>query len=48
MATNEKKYKAGAALCPSCASVIEYYYDNCPWCNHEISGQEAMKVFSML
>jgi hypothetical protein len=48
MATNEKKYKAGAALCPSCASVIEYYYENCPWCNHEIVGQEAMKVYSML
>jgi hypothetical protein len=45
---NEKNYKAGAALCPSCASVIEFFYGTCPWCSHEIKGQEAMKVFSML
>jgi hypothetical protein len=45
---NEKNYKAGAALCPSCASVIEFFYGTCPWCSHEIRGQEAMKVFSML
>lgn len=45
---NENKYKPGAALCPECGSVIEYYYEKCPWCNHEFSGKQVLKIFAML
>ncbi len=48
MVREEKKYTAGAALCPKCFSVIEHFFEKCPWCNHVFSGKEALKILSML
>ena len=44
---NDNKFKAGAALCPECGSVLEFLFNKCPWCSHEFSPQESMKILSM-
>ena len=45
---DKSKYSPGAALCPECGSVVEYIQESCPWCNHNFSGKEAIKILSML
>ncbi|MFH1434672.1 MAG: HEAT repeat domain-containing protein, partial [Pseudomonadota bacterium] len=45
---NDMKFKAGAALCPGCGSVLEFLFKHCPWCSHEFAPQESLKILSML